>query len=57
MALTVLLDHAVPPVATNVVGVWQHVHDILLLVCLPLVEPEQATADERDDGDGSVVPD
>lgn len=45
-----------PPVLADVVGVGQHVKDVLVLVGRTLVDPEQDTTDESQDSNDTVVP-
>ena len=50
------LLNTVSSVLANVVRVRKHVEDVLLLIRLALVEPEEDTTDECQDGNSRVVP-
>jgi hypothetical protein len=52
----VFLRNTVSTVLTNVNRIGKHVEGILLLICRPLMEPEEDTTDESQDSHGSVIP-
>jgi hypothetical protein len=52
-----LLLTSVSTVMANVVGVGQHIEDILLLIRLALMEPEEDATNKRQASNGRVVPD
>lgn len=50
-------SNTVPSVLAHIVGVRKHVKNVLLLIRLALMEPEEDATDERQDSNSRVVPD